>query len=317
MSREQRRADRKARARTSSGASKAPVQPRPASRTAVTPRSRRTPVRAAGGAGVRWVPFAIVGGVAAVILLVAYLIFQRGGGGGLSGADQPEADSSDGIPGIFVPTQGRGHHRNTYSGPDSPETTFCDGVVSSGSAASATPEASTTATGISPAQAPTDTAVPSDTSPSGGTATPVTGCYASNPPSSGEHYGVQRNVDVGGALINIPPDPNVYPSDVQIPRDAIAHIEEHAGVFVGYNCADGDQACQGVVDRLTKIVNDRIDNNDNRVVMANDSDLPAGVIGVASWTRYLQMKSTEFDENLVTRFISVNACRFDPEGFCK
>ena len=47
-------------------------------------------------------------------------------------------------------------------------------------------------------------------------------CYASNPPTSGLHMPVARNVLVGGAVINLPPEPGVY--DVEIPREAIPHL---------------------------------------------------------------------------------------------
>jgi ferredoxin len=42
-------------------------------------------------------------------------------------------------------------------------------------------------------------------------------------------------------------NPGVYPADIEIPRDSIAHILEHAGIFIGYNCKSGDSACDDVV----------------------------------------------------------------------
>jgi hypothetical protein len=128
---------------------------------------------------------------------------------------------------------------------------------------------------------------------------------------------VQRNVDIGGgAVINIPPDPDVYPHDIEIPRDAIAHTLEHAGVFLGWNCEDGDQACMDVVTEIEDLVNDRIDNNDNRVVMSKSLDLPVGTMAVASWTRVLNFAYGDYDEDAVRDFIGTHSCRFDPEGFC-
>ncbi len=150
-----------------------------------------------------------------------------------------------------------------------------------------------------------------------GSATPRADCFNSNPPSSGDHLNVQRNVDVGGGnLINFPPDPNVYPMEIEIPRDIIPHILEHAGVFVGYNCADGDNACADVVKQLTDVVNDRIDNHDDRVVMAHDGDLPVGQIALDSWTRVDRFNYQDFAKDRATRFISTNSCRVDPENFC-
>ena len=57
-------------------------------------------------------------------------------------------------------------------------------------------------------------------------------CYASKPPSSGLHLGVQRNAPLDdGVRADIPPNPGVY--NFEFPREAIPHLQEHAGVFVG------------------------------------------------------------------------------------
>jgi hypothetical protein len=213
-------------------------------------------------------------------------------------------------------------------------TPFCEGVEQSGLAESRsgvpfgeTPSADGTAASTEPAPTntplPTSTPTPpatgttsSDTTPNT-TPTVPTDCYNSNPPSSGRHLGVQRNVDIGGGLvINIPPDPDVYPHDVEIPRDAIPHTLEHAGVYVGWNCAEGDQACLDTVQQIEDLVNQRIDNNSDRVVMAIDLDLPEGTVGVASWTRTMNFPFAEYDEGEVSDFIGTHSCRFDPEGFC-
>jgi hypothetical protein len=128
---------------------------------------------------------------------------------------------------------------------------------------------------------------------------------------------VQRAADLGnGITVNIPADPDTYDADVHMPRESIAHILEHSGVFVGYHCADGDSACLDVVSRLEGLVDDRIDNHDDRVVMANFPDLPEGEIGLSSWTRAMNFRYQDYDENEVERFISTHSCRFDPEGFC-
>jgi hypothetical protein len=192
------------------------------------------------------------------------------------------------LPGIYVPDQGRGHFNRTFD-PDFEPTAFCDGVAWSGS----------------PAGAPAVTTEP-----------PPEGCYNSNPPTSGEHLGVQRNVDVGGALINIPPDPDVYPPDIQIPREAIPHILEHAGLYYAYNCEPGDAACDATVEDLIDIVNDRIDNHDDRIVLAHDNDLVPGTIALTAWTRIESFNYTEFTEERVVEFTATFSCKFDPEGFC-
>ena len=303
MSRDQRRANRKQQARAGGQNARAV--------------NRRTPVKAPGSSGPPWALIGLGAGLVAVVALVAYLIIQAGSGGGegLSAAEKAEQDDDPNLPGVFAPTQGRTHFNYTYS-PDREPRKFCDGVASADSPrTSATPASSPT-----PEATPT-TPEPTISDPQTGNLSPAAGvptdCYATNPPSSGNHLPPQRNVDIGnGARVNIPPDPDVYPDDIIVPREAIAHILEHAGVYVGYNCAEGDTACADVVDQLTGLVNDRIDNNNDRVIMARDPDLPVGEIGLAGWTRVMNMKYQDYDEDAVEDFIGTHACRFDPEGFC-
>ncbi len=210
----------------------------------------------------------------------------------LSRPEQAESDASSSIPGTYVPSQGRSHFAGSYS-PGRVETPFCPGVRWSGAS---TPE-------------PTPDVV--------GTPAIPTGCFNSNPPSSGKHLNVQNNVDVGnGVVIKLPPDPDIYPPGVVIPRDAIPHIIEHAGVFVGYNCGANDDACDAVVERITALVEDRLESGD-RIVMAYDDDLVPGTIGLSSWTRVYVFNSEDYDAAEARRFMDVNSCRFDPEGFCR
>jgi hypothetical protein len=137
-------------------------------------------------------------------------------------------------------------------------------------------------------------------------------CYASNPPTSGLHLPVQRNAPIGdGVAINIPPDPGIYP--IEIPRESIPHLQEHAGVFVGYNCSSA--GCERVRDEIEQIVQEEL-TLEQRVVMAPDSDLAADTIGLASWTRYDVFAAGEYDEGRVRAFIQAHSCRFDPERFC-
>jgi hypothetical protein len=299
MSREQRRLDRKTQARQGAPAG--------------GPPSRRTPVKVGGGSRFPTMPAAIAGGVILVVALIIYLIIQSNSSAtGLSGWEKAEADSSSSIPGTYVPSQGRGHFTGGYT-TSRPPTPFCTGVAHSGadtSAAAATPSAEATPTTASGAT--------SEATKPNETPTVPTNCYNSNPPSSGKHLNVQQNVDVGnGNIIKIPPDPDVYPPDVEVPRDAIAHILEHAGVFLGYNCKAGDSACDDVVAQITDLVNSRIDNNDDRVTMAHDNDLVEGTIGLSSWTRVYVFNYQDYNKDEVERFIAKNSCRFDPEGFCQ
>ena len=311
MSREQRRSERRRDQTGGSGAAGAPP-------------SRRTPVKVAGGGGFPTIPLAVGGGVLLVVLLLAYLILQSNSGGtSLSASEKAAQDRSTSLPGTYAEDQGRGHLPGNLAGHQM--TPFCDGVPQSESAklnlnladSGATPSGRATSSPI-PTSSPAADAT-SGTS-TGGTPTVPTNYYDSNPPSSGRHLNVQRNVDVGGGkAINIPSDPDVYPPEIEIPRDSIPHILEHAGVFAGYNCKVGDNDCQAVAEQLKDLVNGRIDNHDSRVVLAHDNDLPEGTIGLSSWTRVLNFPYTEWDQQkgTVTKFISTHACRFDPENFCR
>ncbi len=276
-------------------------------------------MKVAGGSRLPIVPIAIVGGVVVVVVLLIYLITQTGKGSNASAADKAAEDQSGSIPGTFVPSQGRGHFPGGYS-PNATPVPFCTGVAHSEAAANAssgTVAATATAAGTATL---TPTEVVHGSGTPGTTPGVPTNCYNANPPASGRHLNVQRNVDVGGGnLIKIPPDPIVFPSEVVVPRAAIPHILEHAGVYVGYHCKDGDGACDDAVQKLGDLVNGRIDNHDNRVVMSRDPDLPEGTIGLSSWTRVLDVNYQDFDamKGEIDRFIGKNSCRVDFEGFCR
>ena len=104
--------------------------------------------------------------------------------------------------------------------------------------------------------------------------------------------------------------------EIEIPRGAIPHILEHAGVFVGWNCAGGDTKCQAAEQKLEEVVRGRIDVDQDRVVMAHDNDLVPGTFGLSSWTRVMDFSYKKYDSKAVTAFISKNSCRVDFEGFC-
>jgi hypothetical protein len=264
---------------------------------AAAPPSRRTPVKVGGGSRIPLLPVAIGGGVVIIVALIAYLVTQTGGSSGLTGYLAAEADASSSIPGTFEPTQGRNHFPGSYV-PGRVELPFCPGVAWSGDP--------------SPPAVPTPVASPTP-APQSAQLT----CHSTNPPTSGEHLNVQNNVDAGnGIVIKIPPDPDIYPPSVEVPRDAIPHILEHAGVFVGYNCASGDSACSSVIDKLTSLVTDRLQNGGDRIVMAHDNDLVPGTIGMAAWTRLYEFKYQDYNAKQAQQFMDKNSCRFDPEGFC-
>jgi hypothetical protein len=138
-------------------------------------------------------------------------------------------------------------------------------------------------------------------------------CYASNPPTSGLHLPVQGTIQLrDGHQLKIPPDPDIF--DFPVPREAIPHIEEHAGVYVGYNCLSDD--CRSTVERLKDLVAQEISLG-ARAVMSPDPDLDDGVIGLAAWTRVDTFDAGDYSDERVRRFIKAHSCRFDPEHFCK
>jgi hypothetical protein len=137
-------------------------------------------------------------------------------------------------------------------------------------------------------------------------------CYASNPPTSGWHLPVQGTVLLeDGNRLKIPPDPGVY--DFQIPREAIPHIEEHAGVYIGYNCSS--DGCAKAAERLKNLVTQEISLG-GRIVLSPDPDLDDDTIGMAAWTRVDNLDASDYSDERVRAFIKAHSCRFDPELFC-
>jgi hypothetical protein len=134
-------------------------------------------------------------------------------------------------------------------------------------------------------------------------------CYASNPPTSGLHMPVERVRLEDGHVLQVPPDPGVY--GFVIPREAIPHIQEHAGVYVGYRCTSGCAA----VDAATQVVRQELALG-ARVVMSPDPDLAPDTIAAASWTRVDVMSLADYSDDRLRAFIKAHSCRFDPERFC-
>ncbi len=185
----------------------------------------------------------------------------------LTAADRAEMDDSAGLPGRFVPSQGRAH-LSTYPLPR--HVPFCDADRIEAN------------------------------------------CYASNPPTSGYHLPVQGTVKLeDGHRLKIPPDPDIY--DFAVPREAIPHIQEHAGVYVGYNCASDD--CASTVERLKDLVAQELSLG-AKVVMSPDPDLDDDTIGLASWTRVDTFAAADYSDERARDFIKAHSCRFDPERFC-
>lgn len=137
-------------------------------------------------------------------------------------------------------------------------------------------------------------------------------CYASNPPTSGLHIRVMRDVTLeSGDVVTLPPEPGIY--TFAIPREAIPHLEEHAGVYLGYNCPSTE--CTAVVELAKDLVTQELALG-QRVVMSPDPDLDPDTIALASWTRIDSFAVGEYSDDRVRRFIEAHSCRYDPERFC-
>ncbi len=137
-------------------------------------------------------------------------------------------------------------------------------------------------------------------------------CYASNPPTSGLHLPVQQHVVLTDRNeIDIPPIPDIY--NFPIPREAIPHLEEHGGVYVGYNC---DNRCGDALAEAKSVVAQELSIGE-RVVMSPDVDLEPGVIAAVSWTRIDSMQAADYSDGRLRAFIKAHSCRFDPEALCK
>jgi hypothetical protein len=122
-----------------------------------------------------------------------------------------------------------------------------------------------------------------------------------------------QDVDLGdGNVIDLPPPPGIY--RFVIPREAIPHIQEHAGVYLGYNCVR--DACDDAVERAERLV-DQLTTLGARVVMSPDPDLEDDTIALASWTRVDSFDAGDYSDERVSEFIDAHSCRFDPEGFCQ
>ena len=137
-------------------------------------------------------------------------------------------------------------------------------------------------------------------------------CYASNPPTSGLHLPVQGIVQLpDGHKLKVPPDPDIY--DFAIPREVVPHIEEHAGVYIGYNCSS--DPCRASVERLKDLVAQE-NSLGTRFIMSPDPDLDDDMIGMAAWTRVDDFEAGDYTDSRARDFIKAHSCRFDPERFC-
>jgi hypothetical protein len=125
-----------------------------------------------------------------------------------------------------------------------------------------------------------------------------------------------QNAEIAdGVSIQIPPMNAIFPRTLPVPRDAIPHILEHAGVFVGYHCPDGDVSCEAVITPLERAVEAAVDDG-KRVVLAPDPDLPSGTVAFAAWRHVERFPARQFSAERLDAFLEAHSCRFDPEGFC-
>ena len=113
--------------------------------------------------------------------------------------------------------------------------------------------------------------------------------YTSNPPTSGDHYGV------------LPPDPNFYTEPTLRPERYV-HSLEHGQIFIHYNNLPQDQ-----VDELEKI---QSEHSGSTSVMRNpDIKVP---LAITAW-RYME-QCQKVSKTVVENFIE-QRCNKGPENF--
>lgn len=114
--------------------------------------------------------------------------------------------------------------------------------------------------------------------------------FHSNPPTSGEHYGLWAQYDV---------------YDTAVPRGLYLHSMEHGGVVLAYNCALHED-CNTLTQTLTDIRNARGQDGDcdattlNRILVTPDPDLDVA-FAAAAWGHSLKAQCV--DRPLIDAFI--------------
>jgi hypothetical protein len=122
----------------------------------------------------------------------------------------------------------------------------------------------------------------------------ITGCYTSNPPTSGPHASSPAQFKI---------------LDNPAPKENLLHSMEHGAVIIWYNTED-----QGVIDRLTGWVQEELDRR-RLLVMTKYTEMEPDTIALTAWTRLDKFSVSDLTRDRLLDFIEAHHKRFNPEGF--
>ncbi len=248
-------------------------------------RGRRTPVRAqarAGGLQLPWIPIAVVVGVAAIVALAAYVIWQQGKepSDDLDKWRAIESDPAPSLPGTYVNL------------PD----IYKDAA---GTLAHY---------GQSQADGPnTNAHVTTDVDYSVQNVTQEDKDL-NLPPAGGPHWG-------SGACGGEPTNASAFCGPVswgfyteEWDAASLVHNMEHGGVVVWYNTANQD-----VIDETRDFIVKRVDDDNELLVMAPYDKMGDDLIVLTAWGRRQVIAVDQFNIEQVRTFVDRFKRRFNPE----
>jgi hypothetical protein len=233
-------------------------------------RASRTPVKVGSGGGINW---AIVGGVLGVGVIAAVLIYAVVQSTGGSTTETPaflkaiQDDSTD-LPGQYIAphpgADGQPCFESSCLLTNDDRQHFGNGVTWP----FCTQEQMSTGA--------------------------ITGCYTSNPPTSGPHASSPAQFKV---------------LDNPAPKENLIHSMEHGAVVVWYNTDD-----QEVIDRLAGWVQSELDRR-RLMVMSKYTEMEPNTIAFTAWTRLDKFPVSELTRERLQDFVDAHHKRFNPEGF--
>jgi len=232
-------------------------------------RPRRNPLSILGRTSVL-----VVASIALVSGIVAYAVLQTADSGtpGPSPSARAALDANPNLPGQYV---------RPHPGPDGKPGTSDDGQH--------------LGVGVSlPICSPDVLAADSLITDPTADRTAVANCYTSNPPTSGPMSG-----QTGGFRIYQNP----------VPKEALLHTMEHAGVVVWYN-TDND----AIKKQLESVVKDQQDRR-RLVAMVPYPEMEPDTIALTAWTRLDKFSVDDFSRKRVEEFVAAHNKRYNPEGF--
>jgi hypothetical protein len=234
-------------------------------------RSSRTPVKVGSGGGANW---SLYGGILAVALIAGILIYAVVQSSSGTSADQTPGflkailDDSTDLPGQYIPPHpgddGKVCLEVSCLQTADDRTHFGPGVVR-------------------PICSQEQIA-----------AGQITGCYTSNPPTSGPHSS-------SPAQFKILENP--------APKESLLHSMEHGGVIVWYNTDD-----PAIIKQLSDWVSDELGRR-RLVTMTKYTEMEPNTVALTAWTRLDKFSTSDLTKKRVADFIEAHQRRFNPEGF--